>query len=67
MPGDFKRFKEWIRSRGVTLTAHELKVTPRAVWGWIYRETRPTPDKAREIVNLSNGFLTLDDVYGDAS
>ena len=65
MSGDFNRFTDWLRARGVTLTAHELSVTPRAIWAWIYRESRPTPDKARDLVKLSAGYLTLDDIYAD--
>lgn len=61
--GDFKRFTDWIRARGVTTTAAELQVTPRAIWGWIYVETKPTPDKAQALVALSQDFLSLEDIY----
>lgn len=66
MSGDFQRFADWLRGRGPTLTAHELQVTPRAVWAWIYNESRPTPDKARALTRLSNGYLSMDDIYAEA-
>jgi hypothetical protein len=66
MSGDFQRFADWLRGRGPTRTAHELQVTPRAVWAWIYNESRPTPDKARDLVKLSAGYLTMDDIYAEA-
>ena len=65
MSGDFKRFTDWLRSHGPTLTAHEMQVTPRAVWAWIYGESSPVPEKARQLVRLSQGYLTLDDIYAE--
>jgi len=65
MSGDFKRFADWLRGRGPTLTAHEMQVTPRAVWAWIYGESSPVPEKARQLVRLSQGYLTLDDIYAE--
>ena len=54
--------RPWANPDGV----HELQVTPRAVWAWIYNESRPTPDKARALTRLSNGYLSMDDIYAEA-
>lgn len=40
----------------------ETKVTPKAVYEWL-RGRSPHPVRAQELVRLSGGRLTLDDIY----
>lgn len=63
MLGDHKRFSDWLRSRGPTKVSTEMAVTVRGVWAWIYGESYPTPDKAREMVRLSDRYVSLYDIY----
>jgi len=44
----------------------ELRVTIGCVYGWV-AGTAPRPERARALVELSDGRLSLDDVYEHAA
>ena len=56
-----RHFNDWAADAGIPLEAR----VPRAVWAWIYGESSPVPEKARQLVRLSQGYLTLDDIYAE--
>jgi len=47
----------------LSLAASGNPVTNRAVYAWVGGFTRPRPDRAIAMVQISGGRLTLDDVY----
>jgi len=62
------KFGRWIGETGVPRIVAalgrdpDLRVTNNAVYNWL-RGHAPRPDRARALVELSGGSLTLDDIY----
>lgn len=69
-PGRWQtRFGRWVSARGVTHIVGDLgrigvPVTSHAVYNWIAGSSLPHPTRAIALVRISNGALSLDDVYG---
>lgn len=62
-----KAFTDWVNEFGRAELARQLNVTWGAVYCWTTtdprRRTRPRPEYANKIVELSKGKLTLADIY----
>lgn len=56
-------FGQWIQDFGVDRVSTEIQVSPNAVYEWVAGRTAPSPDRAQELVRLSGGSLSLEDVY----
>lgn len=60
-------FGRWVDEFEVGRLAQALGVTPQAVYHWVAHRTGPHPDRARAIVGLSRGALTLESIYDPAA
>lgn len=62
-----KAFTDWVNEFGRAELARRLNVTWGAVHCWVTpnlsRRTKPRPEYANQIVELSGGKLTLADIY----
>lgn len=62
-------FGQWVKEVGVmeivsTLRPDpDLRVTDKSVYSWVAGHP-PRPARAQALVDMSNGSLTLEDVYG---
>ena len=61
------RFPAWVLAYDRAKLARELGITWAAVASWVEGKTRPRPELANRIVELSNGALTLSDIYPPTS
>lgn len=63
------RFGAWVSRVTVEQIVAELsvskltEVTNQGVYRWLAGATSPTPDRARALVNISGGALTIDAIY----
>jgi len=57
------RLGSWVHGYGAYRLAHELGVTPDAVYHWVAGRRAPAPGTAWELVRRSGGALRLEDVY----
>lgn len=53
----------FIRDIGIDKAAVLLDETPRTVKSWMYRERRPRPEKAPEIVRRTRGRVQFHEIY----
>jgi len=66
------KFGRWVADVGPSVIVDalrpdpDLRVTVGCVYGWV-RGTAPRPERARALVELSRGRLTLEDVYRHAA
>lgn len=60
-------FGTWVREFGPGKLRRELGVTKSAVHAWVAGVISPRPTKARKIVELSEGALTLEEIYRQPS
>lgn len=58
-----KKFADWANRFGRANLARECGVTWSAVYCWTIGTTKPKPDNANKIVELSAGELSLSDIY----
>lgn len=64
-------FGRWVREVGVTEIVStlrpdpDLRVTDKSVYSWVAGHP-PRPARAQALVDMSNGDLTLETVYGHA-
>lgn len=62
------RFGRWVSQMTVSAIVDELNrspdtaVTPQAVYDWLNGRA-PRPERARALVQLSGGEISLDDIY----
>ena len=61
-------FGRWIKKYNVMRLVDDMRrgghsLTPSAVYYWLRGSAVPRPDKACALVRLSNGALTLEDIY----
>ena len=57
---------DFIRGLGVDKAAALLGQKPRTVMSWMYRDRRPRPETAQELIERSNGRLSMASIYGAA-
>lgn len=67
-PWEKTKFGAWVATYGVMALVHALRehghdITDSAIYYWLRGETVPRPRAAYELVLLSKGDLTLDDIY----
>jgi hypothetical protein len=56
-------FGQWVTDTGPTRVAYAAGVTPWSVYKWVAGERIPRPDMALRLVELSDGAISLGDVY----
>ena len=61
-------FGRWVQTVGVSQLTHQLcsagqPVTQKAVYNWLAGERVPRPDRATAMARISEGDITLEDVY----
>lgn len=59
--------KKYIQEHGDIKCAELFNVKPRTTASWRRGERLPRPDQANEIVILTNGEVSLYDIYHNAS
>lgn len=60
-PMTIEQFFEWFG--GTTKVSNALGVTWGAARWWKIGRSKPTPDKAKKLVELSEGRLTMESIY----
>lgn len=58
------RFRKWLSDYGCRKLARVLNVAPSCVYNWKYETRHPSVRHALRVVELSNGAITLNDIYG---
>ena len=58
-----EKFTRWVDEFGRANLARELNITWGAVHQWYRGATRPKPEHANRIIELSKGKLKLEDLY----
>lgn len=61
------KFQAWLEKFGRANLARALGVTWAAVHPWYSGKGKPRPELANRIVALSEGELTLEDIYAPTS
>jgi DNA-binding transcriptional regulator YdaS (Cro superfamily) len=54
---------EYLKTIGDERAAAKFGVTPRRISSWRLGERQPRPAMARRIVEMTDGLLTLSDIY----
>lgn len=57
---------QYIQKVGDERAAEKFGVSKRRIESWRLGQRQPRPAKAREIVALTDGLLTLEDIYAPA-
>ena len=57
------KFGKFVIDYGAEKLAGEVEQTPACVYHWIGGRAFPRPQIAQQIVEISNGKLTLEDIY----
>jgi hypothetical protein len=57
------RFGGWVGEVSVARISQGVGVTNKAVYGWLAGVTTPRANRAMELVRLSRGRLSLEDVF----
>lgn len=60
-------FKKYLTELGDDEASTRYKTKPRTVASWRRGERVPRPEKARLIVRIEQGKISLSDIYGEAA
>lgn len=61
------KFVHWVEQFGIHELAQKLKVTDHAVRVWLRGENSPTSEKIIEIIRLSKGSLSFQEIFKETT